>query len=288
MQNIEIKKSSLHDFEKIYPLLQEFNSPFSKQDWSHLFTYCWDGAEKFCGFHLENQEGVVGFMGLIFSCRYKDNQTYKFCNITSLIVKKEYRMFTPLFLKEVKKMNDIVLIALNPIHKAYLLWTKIGFIPIEKQYTIIPTINEKFYRKTRANVRELPIDFDQLDVENKRIITDHKKYNCKCIMFGNNTDYCVLIYRITHQIHFAIPVKKIHILYISDTALFNENIIDFLNAFGTRFGLLSAVYVDSRFLDRKHFLLSITKKFTFPKILCCNPFKDKIGVDILYSEAILL
>src|SRR3990167_6293028 len=103
---ISVRKTLAGDFEKIYPLLLEFNSPFMREDWQRIFHYRWDGAQDHIGYHIENGNEIIGFMGLIFSCRMKNGKRYTFCNITSLIVKPEYRSTTVLLLRKLACYQD--------------------------------------------------------------------------------------------------------------------------------------------------------------------------------------
>ncbi len=286
MHNVEIKKTYLHDFEKIYPLLQEFDSPYSKEHWKKIFSYQWDGAENYVGFHLEHENEVVGFMGLIFSCRYQHNQKYRFCNITSLIVKEKYRSATILLIRKLKQLENTIFTGLGPIKESYRLFTLIGFTAYENHYKIIPTINYLIGKKRKIATYELPVLLDRVDAEHKRIASDHADLNCKSILFDFDGSYCMLIYKITQQIHFGLAVKKIHVHYVSNVFLFNINLYSILNVFKQRLGFLAAIYIDRRFIQRT-FLFSIAKKVIPPRI-CRNQFNKQIDIDELYSEAILL
>src|SRR3990167_7632558 len=286
MNGVEVKKTYSHDFEKIYPLLQKFDSPYTQEDWRRIFSYQWDGTENYVGFHLEHKGDVVGFMGLIFSCRYKHNQKYKCCNITSLIVKEAYRSATILLIRKIKQLEDTIFTGLGPIEESHRLFSMVGFIAYESYYKIIPTVNYLVSRKHKIEVYELPDVLDRVSAENKRIAIDHANLKCKNILFDFNGNYCMLIYKIKKQNHYGLLIKKIHIHYVSDILLFNQNIYPILGVFNERLGLLAAIYIDSRFVHKK-LLFSITKQVNPPRI-CRNQYSNQIDIDELYSEAILL
>lgn len=287
MQGVAVKKTYPSDFEKVYPLLQEFDSPHTDDDWSRIFSYRWDGALDYVGFHLEHNNQVVGFMGLIFSHRYKNNHRYTFCNITSLIVKEGYRAATLLLVRKLQSFKDVIFTGLGPIDESYRLLTMIGFEAYEKAYKIVPTVNHLFSRKCKVKVYETPILLDKADNESKRIVNDHRGLRCQSVLFNFNGENCLVLYKISKQRYFKILVKKVHILYIGDVPLFNENIYAVLCFFRKRFGFLSAIYLDSRFLDDRHFLFAITRKVAPPKI-CKNPYHNEVDIDELYSEVVLL
>ncbi len=149
MQGIEIKKNRPKDFEKIYPLLKEFNSPFSHEDWQRIFSYRWDGAEDFVGYHLEHKNEVVGFYGVNFSLRNKNQQQYRFCNITSWIVKEQYRAATFLFIRKLQSLKNIIFTGLSPITESYQLLLKLDSFLMKKNYISFPRQPIYFIKKIK-------------------------------------------------------------------------------------------------------------------------------------------
>src|SRR3990167_1416809 len=287
MHRVEVKKTYPNDFDKIYPLLKKFNSPYTKDEWRNIFSYKWDGMEDYVGFHLEHDGNVVGFMGLIFSCRYQKNKKYKFCNITSLIVDEKYRVTTIFLIRKIKQLAETIFTGLGPIEQSYRLFNMIGFTAYESFYKIIPTINYLMGKKYIIEAyEELTEILSRVSNENKRIAADHSIHKCKTILFAVNGDYCMLIYNVTKQNHYGFLVNKIRIHYVNDIFFLNKNIYSIFSFFNKRFGLFCSIYIDSRLLHKK-FLFSIVKKVNPPRI-CMNQYGNKIDVDELYSEAILL
>lgn len=287
MNNIEVKKTYPADFEKIYLLLQEFNSAHTREDWHKIFSYQWDGSEDYIGFHLEHNGNAVGFMGLIFSCRYKNNNRYKFCNITSWIVKENYRAATILLVRKLKSISDTIFTGLSPISESFKLLTLMGFSAFEKHYKIIPTVSRFLGRKSDIDSYEQLNLLDRVSGENRRIILDHAGLKCQSILFECNGKQCLLLYKIIKQAHYRVPIKKIQVFHISDIVLFNENFYAILKFFNRRFGLLSALYIDDRFIQSKLFLLSIKREINPPRI-CSPDYQNQIDIDALYSEAVLI
>lgn len=283
MQGVEIKKTYRDDFDKIYPLLQKFDSPYTQDDWKKIFTYQWQGAEDYLGFHLEHEGKIVGFMGLIFSCRNKNCQKYQFCNITSLIVLEDYRAATILLIRQLKRIKNIIFTGLNPIYESYRILTMLGFAPYENKYRIIPVINFLFSRGEDINVVD---NYSCLDQESRRLIQDHHQSKSKVIALQCHGKNCLIFYKMTLQNYYKIPLRKIRIHYISDIDFFNKKINSICRIFYSKFGFLSALYVDNRFLQRQ-LLFNFSKKISPPRI-CYNEFSQHIGIDELYSEAVLL
>lgn len=287
MYDVKIKKTYSADFEKIFPLLQEFQSPYTKEDWQRIFNYKWEGIEDYVGFHLEHEGQIVGFMGLIFSIRKKQNIQHKFCNITSLIVKEKYRASTILLIRKLQKIPDIIFTGLRPIEESYRLLTLLGFSAYETNYKIIPTANCWLSKSYRVNVYETPDLLDKISNEERRIAIDHMELKCKSLLFDFDGKTCLLIYKITTQTYSKIPFKKIHILYISDVPFFNKMLISILRVFNLRLGFWSAIYIDKRFLQKSFSFFYFIKKIAPPRISNAVN-KHQIDFDELYSEAVLL
>lgn len=288
MHVIKVKKTYLYDFDKIYPLLTKFDSPYSREDWMRIFSYDWDGAEDYVGFHLECDSRVVGFMGLIFSCRYRNDKRYAFCNITSLIVEDDYRAAAILLIRKLKSLDNTILTGLNPIDESYKILKMIGFSDYETRYIVIPTINHlRGLGKRKVDVYGVPALLDRVDSESRRIVVDHVDLNSNSVFFDFNGNCCLLVYKILNQRHFGILIKKIRILYISDMVSFNDGIVEVLQYFNKLFGLFSAIYLDARFLRDRNLFLSFVRNINLPRI-CFNPVDLQMDVDELYSETVLL
>lgn len=216
MLEIKVKKTYPEDFERAYPLLQDFDSPFTKQEWRNIFYYDWKGKEDCIGYHLEKDNQIVGFIGLIFSIRIIENKPHKFCNITSLIVKKNYRTATILLLRKLKDYPDTIFIGFGLTNEAYQLYTKLGFVELEDKYKIIPTINCILEKKVNISVFEYPELLARLNGEDYRIATDHHNKKCKSMLFDFGKDYMLVIYSVLEQKHLRFSFSKILIHYISN------------------------------------------------------------------------
>lgn len=284
---ISIKKTLADDFEKIYPLLLAFDSPYSHDDWRRLFNYQWDGVLDHVGYHLENKGEVIGFMGLIFSERNKNNCKYAFCNITSLIVLPEYRAATLLLLRKLTGYKNTIFTGLGPIDESYRLMMLLGFTNLETHYKIMPTLNGLFCYNRKMSVDESKDIADKLDIENKRIFLDHQNLKCKSILIEKNGQSTLLIYNTAVQKHYGISITKIHLHYISELIFFNKEMRSILAIFTKKFGFLTAIYIDKRWVSRTVEMIAINRKIDPPKIRSKN-FINDIDVDALYSEAVLL
>lgn len=282
-----VKKTTLADFEKIYPLLQEFHSPFSKEAWRRIFDYQWDGCCDHVGYHLEKGDDILGFMGLIFSTRNQRNQTYTFCNITSLIVKSEARFATAFLLRKLSQYPDAIFTGLGPIPESYQLMCALGFIPLDHFYSIIPVINVPSFKKEKL----LLYDGDDIERwasdEEKRVYHDHKKLKCNSILFKKNAETMLMIYHVTMQKKYGLRLTKIHLHYVSNISFFQKQLSSILASLRLRHGMMSALYADNRFISGIRNIIKIMRKMTPPRIFRKKQ-TEAIVIDSLYSEAVLL
>lgn len=104
---VKIAKARIADFERVYPLLQDFGiSRITKDHWRRLFTRNWDSPEDYCGYLLDQDGEVKGFLGLLFSERTINGRLEKFCNMTSWMVKQESRGHSLQLFLEALKLKD--------------------------------------------------------------------------------------------------------------------------------------------------------------------------------------
>lgn len=284
---ITVQKTFASDFEKIYPLLLTFDSPYKREDWIKIFNYQWSGTQDHIGYHLEKQGQVIGFMGLIFSIRKKNNNHYTFCNITSLIVKPEYRTATVLLLRKLNNYKETIFTCLAPIPESYRLMTTLGFRPFENFCKIIPVVNGLFFKAKKICADTSRSIVNKLDDENKRIFLDHQNFKCESILFEYYNEIALLIYTIQIQKHISITVTKIHLHYSSNIIFFNKKIRVILNYFRKKYGFFSALYVDKRWVSHHCMMFTLNRKINPAKIRS-KQFVGEVDVDSLYSEVVLL
>src|SRR5262245_50374537 len=86
-----VEKATPAMFDDIYPLLLELDKTHSIEKWRTIFDYQWESGEGYVGYTLVDGRKVVGFNGALFSRRIIGGREVKFCNLTSWIVKEQYR-----------------------------------------------------------------------------------------------------------------------------------------------------------------------------------------------------
>ena len=130
MLTVEKVNSSM--FEDVYNLLNKFeNARVNKSHWKNLFCHPCVTPEDYVGFKLQNDQTIVGFIGLIFCKREIRGEIHKFCNLTSLIVEEEYRRETLALFLEIREIEGYTLTNLTPSKEVYSICKALGFLSLK-------------------------------------------------------------------------------------------------------------------------------------------------------------
>src|ERR1041385_5631266 len=137
---LTIQKAVSDDFERVYPLFEAFgDTQIPKESWQKIFAPPWKSPEDFCGYLLLENNDVRGYLGLIFSERLIDCKPEKFCNMTSWVVRQEFRSHSMLLLLESLKLKNYTLTNFKASPTVATLLNKLGFtsFPLD-QIVLLP------------------------------------------------------------------------------------------------------------------------------------------------------
>lgn len=220
-----IRKAVKEDFEAVYPLLFELNSTqLTKDDWRRLFINHCGTDENYYGHILLNRDVVIGFLGLIFSHRLIDGTVQKFCNMTSWIIKKEYRGkgLGRFMLQHLLHLKEYTIVDLTATNGTVNLLKEYGFKELETEYVIIPPFPGIGYVTNRCSVlvgHDAVIS--SVDKENSKIYHDHKTFKCIHVVLKTPHEYCYIIaVKVIRKKKFIFA--EIH--YISNIQMFIKHI----------------------------------------------------------------
>ena len=137
---VTVKKATVKDVDKLLPLLLELDSiNQTNEEWERLFKLHWDDNQNYFGYVMYDEDKAVGFLGLLFSRRVVKDKTSKFCNISSWIVRKEYRRQSLHLLLPVLELDNYTITVLTCNAGTYFITKKLGFIDLEVgQRVILP------------------------------------------------------------------------------------------------------------------------------------------------------
>ena len=281
-----VRKAISEDFHAIYPLFAEFNNPnLTRNDWQQLFNNCFESDEGFCGYLMEHNGDIVGYIGMLFSKRIIGGIEKKFCNLTGWIVKKEFRSKSLLLLFPALKMTDHVLTDFSPSREAQTILKKIGFNELESIVHIsLPVINpfKLFFNKPALFSHTKDIQNELLSFERlNKIFNDHLQFKCKHLLIKTNTGLCYIVY--TKVRRKKIPMAQLH--FISNPQVFTDY-IDAIKFFLIRTHGIFIILIDSRFITKRP-SFSIEFKLPIPRMFKSKSLSTR-EVDGLYSEFIAL
>ena len=276
---ITVKKATVKDADKLIPLLFELDSKKQTQEeWQSLFKFQWDD-QNYCGYVMYDGGKAVGFLGLLFSRRVVNDKPNKFCNITSWIVRKQYRRQSLHLLLPVLELDNHTITVLTCNAETCFITKKLGFIDLEiGQRVILPL---PFLPKSTPSIN---IIFDHSEIEKLlkgetlKIYHDHRNLNCFHILICGPKDICYLVGARTNKKN----IPLVHIHYISDHRVF----LSYVSAVSGRLcwqAKVAGLLVDERLLQGKTIFPSIHFSLPNPRVYKSDTLKSK-DMDLLYSE----
>jgi hypothetical protein len=285
-----VEKVRAEDFKKVYPLLLDFNNPkITRTQWKRLFINYWNFQKEYCGYKLMLGDDTVGFIAYIISRKLINDKWENFCNISSWIVKPEYRSSSVDLLYPLLELKDYTIISFTPTAGAYKVETKLFKLKIldgcEVIIPALPRLSALLRKNFKVITRRKNQDecFLQLlsDYEGE-IFRDHGKFDCHHIVTTSNQGNLYMIFKRIYKRH--LPFAKLY--YISNPGLFLHHLEDI--RFRIPLSLKTAgIVVDSRFLQDMHIPFKKTKNFYMP-MLYRSDHLQPYEVDYLYSEFFLL
>ncbi len=277
---ITVKKATVKDVDKLLPLLFELDSiNQAHEEWERLFKLHWDDSQNYFGYVMYDGDTAVGFLGLLFSRRVVKDKINNFCNISSWIVKKEYRRQSLHLLLPILELDNHTITVLTCNAGTYFITKKLGFIDLEiGQRVILPLL---FLPKSKPSIN---IIFDHSEIEKQlkgetlKIYHDHRNLNCFHILICGPKGICYLVGART--IKKNIPLAHIH--YVSDHRVFSSHISAVSGRLCWQIKV-GGLLVDERLLQRETIFPSIHFSLTHPRVYKSNTLKSS-DIDLLYSE----
>jgi len=289
---VTVRKAYADDFEKVYDLLKDYWSPdkVSKETWAQLFTRYWDTSEDYFGYIILDQDKVVGFVATIFSKRVINGQEYKFCSLSSWVVRKGYREHKMLLQDHILELEDYTVTVLSATQRTSQLNREIGYSLLDNYQKLVfpvPTSRSCFLDKT-LDYRVL-YDHEEIASQLKpnelTIFNDHKDYNCTHTLISTTKGNCYAILK-SNPIRFkGIKLPFMRIDYLSNRDIFLEFFERLKINLCWKLRLVGLIIFE-RFLPEQELAYSITRPMysTLYKSKLLEP-KD---IDNLYSEYYLL
>jgi hypothetical protein len=274
---MNIVKAYETDFERVLPLLSEFNNQtLTKDDWAKLFKHSWKTEETHHGLILEDEEGIaVGFLGLLFSERTINNKQYKFCNMTAWIVKNDYRNFSLALLFQAMSQTDYIYTNLTPNRALWKILRRLDFVCVDEFFRITLPLPHFFAWKYgfTSDIKQIMLIADD---DERQALADHSAFKINAYMLFSDNKHCLVIAKKTYKKR--VPVAQT--LFVGNKTLFTK----YIGLFTFR------ICIDLKaplLLTGEHFfeppIKSSLLKFKRKTFFKGNGI-DKNDIDFLYSE----
>jgi hypothetical protein len=279
-----VRKAVAKDFEATYPLFAKFNNPrLSKDDWRQLFVNHWQSDEGYFGYVLEDEERIVGFLGLIFSRRILNGKEVKFCNITSWVVDEKFRNQSLSLFLPVLKLKDYALTIHTVSKETYAVARKLGFQNLESHLRIIPPLPPISTWVTSCEVKINDKHLNEiLKGEALQAYNDHLSFRCFHVHIRTHLGECYLIG--TRVYRKKLSFFQIH--HISNPKIFSKFAGRITMVICLRIKTV-AVVMDERFLQGSTVMLSKVWPLPYPRVYKLDSLMQN-DIDLLYSELLML
>lgn len=273
-----IQKAYKEDFGKIYPVLNLFNNKaLTINDWQNLFVKYWESDRDYFGYYIEENNEVAGFIGLIFADRIISDTKYTFCNMTSWIVRPEYRKFSLHLFYQALSEENVIFTNITPNPSLFEILKRFEFHIVDDYFIFtFPFFFAKLLPGGASFSSGLELIKSKITQFEKGILDDHKNTKVHPFIIYNEKEYCLIM--VSRQYKKRMPVSQV--LYVSNKEMFAGNIHYCSGKICLKQKTI-ALLTGSHFMNsRKPALSKVFHRKTFFK---GDPgLKDSI--DFLYSE----
>lgn len=279
---VSLQKVEPSRFAEIYPLLREQWPQLSEDKWRKLFSYQWNRPSSYCGYGLFDEDTAVGFLGMIFSQRQIAKQKELFCNLTSMVVRPDYRSHSLSLLMPVMRLKDYTITDLTASDGLAKLSKRLGFQTLDTAIRVLfpygMTTVEEVQLYSDDEIAILPLEATELAV-----FADHQPYaNCHQLVLQTKQGYCHVLY--TLNIHTIL--SYCHIQSISNPLLFERHQAIIRRRIIRDTGI-PLIIIDSRLVALINLPFSYQLPLATPRLYRSHHLQPA-QIDNAYSELVLL
>jgi len=283
---ISVQKLDTSSFDKVYPLLREHDPSLTEHTWKSLFNYQWSREEEYCGYGLFDDQEVVGFIGLLFTKRVIANKFQNFCNLTTWVVKEQYRDRSLSLMLPILRLKNHTITDLSASDGVIRISKRLGFQELDARVTVLfPSgiLGSSLLFKNLQITQNQDIISKTLKDNDLQVFQDHLPYpHCGHLLAYNSSGYCYVIYTVVKN-H---KLSHCYIQYISNPELFSKYSL-VIRAKIAKGGHTPIVVVDSRIVRELKLPFSYELPLQLTKLYKSNNLRAE-QIDNLYSELVLL
>ena len=306
---VSVRPVTPSSFEQLYPLLHWHDPALDKAMWQRIFDYSWTHDNPYCGYALfedskSGESEAVGFIGFIFSDRphphspnrSTTNRSTKICNLTTWVVKPQYRGHSLSLMMPVVRMKEHTVTDLSAGDDVIKLSKRLGFKILDDAVKILlpqgvsssaiagqPTKSAA----TSAIFMNEAIAPLLLPPTERTLFNDHRPYpNCHQLVLKVKDQICHVVYTLNRDTELSYA----HIQYINNPALFEQHQMAIRQRIIRQSGL-PLIAIDSRLVASLTLPFSYHLPLSSARIYRPSPSQPSLRpeqIDNLYSELALL
>ncbi|MBV9559058.1 MAG: GNAT family N-acetyltransferase [Bradyrhizobium sp.] len=285
-----IREARSDDFERVYPLLLEFENPnLTAEHWRQLFIDHFGQQNGRFGWVLLDGDEVVGFVSTIMSERTIRGETTQLCNTSSWIVRPEYRKHSLALHAKIVADKNVTVTNLSPTAQVLALLDKLGYTLMDKtERIILPVLTARtFFDRSEILTSAASLEA-ALEGENLRFFHDHQlPFNRHALLRTPDGDCYIMMNRNLKAVrgNLRIPFARVH--HIGAPDIFAKHLEKLAVRVATSLKV-AALIVDDRMLQG----VAPWHSFMRPGGRRSAAFRSKTlaanDIDGLYTEAVLL
>ena len=236
------------------------------------------------GYVLKNSfNGIVGFLGTMFSSQTNNNKDYILCNLHTWIVDKSYRLNSYLLIVPLMEIKCAIT-TYTPVKTLIGLYEKLGFKKINTNYRIVFLINLFGFLKKKMFIIEENESLikNYLNKNDMKIHNDHAHLSCKKFLLIdklNPSNACFII-AVKKKIKY---LNTLDLVYVSNNLLLKKYWLNLCMQIALKFRVS---FCSQSFLDENECSIPnnilISKELT--KEICVKNLPSEFKFNSLYSE----
>lgn len=286
---VSVRQAVAEDFRGVYPLLRALDNPhLAEEDWGRLFVDHGGQQGGRFGWLLQDGDAIVGFLATLYSERTVRGRKHRLCNLSSWIVRDEYRGHSLALLGKVLAQKDLTITNLSPTPQVLQMCLKLGFAPLDRSERIVLPSPLVAPRPGCRVVLERGEMERSLAGESLRILEDHQlPHHRHALIRSPEGDCHVMMNRSRKAIGagLRVPVARVH--HVSDPEVFLRHLPRLLLRVMSELGV-AALVVEERAIGGRAIWHSFRRPGG-PRTAAFRPNGLRPeDVDGLYSELAIL
>ena len=208
----KIRQATIDDFDNIYPLFLEMNNTrLTRDDWFRLFQNHWAIEEFSPGIVLQLKDQIVGYIGTIYSHQIISGKQQLCCNLTTWIVKDDYRNHSIMMLLPIVRNKKLLLTSFSSNHISYAVYKKLGFKDANRSKRIVyqlPFSLSCFNSNAHLFFTDIEAIEKNISPTHQSIFNDHKNFGNTYVLLKHKNKECLLmgvsrdqIFKLTYVSH---------------------------------------------------------------------------------------